>query len=207
MMGLSEFLAEAHTKMSEVELHQQLLHINESSQKMSSIIHEILLLASLRKDEVDLRPLDMSSILEAVVSRLEPAILERHAQVVLPETFPLALGYGPWVEEVWLNYLSNAIKYGGCEDEGRSPQVEIGSTVKGDGDVKFWAKDNGPGIAAERLPHIFAAGQRLDQTRVQGHGLGLSIVQRIVRKLDGHIGVESDVGQGSVFSFSLRQVK
>jgi signal transduction histidine kinase len=107
------------------------------------------------------------------------------------------LGYGPWVEEVWANYVSNAIKYGGTP-----PRVEVGATSLPDGMVRFWVRDNGPGIAPENQARLFAEFERL-QTKAEGHGLGLSIVKRIVQRLGGQVGVESQAGQGSTFSFTL----
>ncbi len=110
----------------------------------------------------------------------------------------MALGYGPWVEEVWANYLSNAIQYGG-----RPPRVELGATEQADGMVRFWVRDNGPGLTPEEQARLFTPFTRLDQVRAKGHGLGLSIVRRIVEKLGGQVGVESEVGRGSVFTFTL----
>jgi signal transduction histidine kinase len=69
--------------------------------------------------------------------------------------------------------------------------------------ARFWVRDNGSGITPEDQVRLFVPFTRLGPARVGGHGLGLSIVQRIVEKLGGQVGVESQVGQGSVFSFTL----
>ena len=69
--------------------------------------------------------------------------------------------------------------------------------------IQFWVQDNGPGLTAEQQSQLFTQFTRLHQVRVEGHGLGLSIVQRIVTKLGGEVGVESVVGQGSRFWFTL----
>jgi signal transduction histidine kinase len=69
--------------------------------------------------------------------------------------------------------------------------------------VCFWVRDNGAGLTAEEQSRLFTPFARLDQVRAKGHGLGLSIVRRIVEKLGGQVGVESEVGRGSVFSFTL----
>ena len=102
---------------------------------------------------------------------------------------------------LWVSYLSNAIKYGG-----QPPRVELGATVQADGMVRFWVRDDGPGLTPEEQARLFIPFTRLDQVRAKGHGLGLSIARRIVEKLDGQVGVESEVGQGSVFSFTLSSV-
>lgn len=69
--------------------------------------------------------------------------------------------------------------------------------------VRFWIEDNGPGLSAVDQSRLFAPFTQLDHSRSEGHGLGLSIVQRIVEKLGGSVGVESNVGQGSTFWFTL----
>jgi signal transduction histidine kinase len=118
------------------------------------------------------------------------------------------------VEEVWVNYLSNAIKYGG-----QPPRVELGSSLQDPplagggptaqsapsetGWVRFWVRDNGLGLTPDEQGRLFTLFTRLEQTRVKGHGLGLSIVRRIVDKLGGEVGVESEIGEGSTFWFTL----
>jgi len=69
--------------------------------------------------------------------------------------------------------------------------------------VRFWVRDNGPGIAPDDQARLFAPFTRLDQARAEGHGLGLSIVRRIVEKLNGQVGLESELGRGSLFFFTL----
>ena len=64
-------------------------------------------------------------------------------------------------------------------------------------------KDNGDGISDEVVGTLFTEFTRLGRTRAQGHGLGLSIVKRIIEKLDGEVGLESQVGEGSTFFFTL----
>jgi signal transduction histidine kinase len=157
-----------------------------------------LLLAGVRKAEVQLEPLDMATIVAEAQNRLVGMIEDYQAKIVLPDTWPVANGYGPWVEEVWANYLSNAIKYGG-----QPPQVEVGANIEANNTVRFWVRDNGPGIKPEKQAQLFIPFERLGQTKIKGDGLGLSIVRRIVKKFGGQVGVESEPGQGSLFSFTL----
>ena len=69
--------------------------------------------------------------------------------------------------------------------------------------VRFWVRDNGEGLTEEAQAKLFAPFTRLEQMRTQGHGLGLSIVHRIIEKLGGQVGVASERGQGSTFFFTL----
>ncbi len=116
----------------------------------------------------------------------------------MPPSWPIAVGYSPWVEEVWVNYPSNAIQYGG-----RPPRVQLGAKQQKNDLTLFWALDNGRGLTQEEQGRLFTPFPRLDQVRTTGHGLGLSIARRIVEEMGGQVGVERQVGQGSVFYFTL----
>lgn len=179
--------------------------IAKTGNKMAEIVDALLLLASVRSMEaVEIKPLDTAVLVQNAWNRLTGS-QEAAAELVLPENWPTAVGYAPWVEQVWVNYLSNAIKYGG-----QPPSVVVGAeimTKAGNGarpSVRFWVRDDGKGLSVEEATKLFQQFARLDQhTAVQGHGLGLSIVQRIVEKLDGSVGVESEPGVGSTFYFTL----
>jgi two-component system sensor histidine kinase/response regulator len=201
IVGFADWAKKDHATMPDEELQECLHAISQNGRRMNSIIEGLLLLAGVRKMEGEMRPLDMADIVAEAQQRLAHIVEAHQAKIILPDTWPVALGCGPWVEEVWANYLSNAIKYGG-----RPPRVELGATVRSDGMVRFWVRDNGPGISAEAQARLFTPFTRLDQVRAQGQGLGLSIVRRIVEKLGGQVGVESEVGRGSVFSFTLPSV-
>lgn len=105
--------------------------------------------------------------------------------------------------QVWTNYLSNGLKYGGD-----SPLLELGAEKLADGMVRYWVQDYGNGLTEEARKTLFIEFSRLDEVRVEGQGLGLSIVRRIVEKLGGQVGVESEdiSGKGSLFYFMLPSV-
>ena len=178
--------------------------IARHSARMSNIIDELLLLASLRKiEELELLPLDMSSIVSEALDRLDYLIKQHQAEIIAPDgaSWPVAMGHAPWVEEVWTNYISNAVKYGGSP--AAPPRVTLGYAREPDGMVRFWVRDNGPGLTPEEQARLFSVFTQLDRARAKGHGLGLSIVRRIIEKLGGRVEVESEVGKGSTFSFIL----
>jgi PAS domain S-box-containing protein len=198
LIGFSKLLEKNYAKMVDEKLSEYLEIIAQNGRKMSNIIEELLLLASVRKEDIQAEPLPMSSIVAEAQARLNDVIKEYEAEIVQPESWPLAMGYGPWIEEVWANYISNAIKYGGAP-----PRVELGATERSDGQVCFWVRDNGRGLSPEEQARLFTMFTRIDQVRAKGHGLGLSIVRRIIEKLGGEVGVESEPGQGSIFKFTL----
>ncbi|MEE8392663.1 MAG: ATP-binding protein [Anaerolineae bacterium] len=191
-------LEEEDDALTNEELRLYLQKIVRTGRKMSNIVDELLMLSAVRKAEVKTTPLDMAHTVAEAQQRLAHMIEKHQAEIIVSDDWPQVLGHGPWIEEAWVNYLSNAIKYGG-----QPPRVELGATAQPDSMVSFWVRDNGPGIPPEAQARLFTPFTRLDQVRANGHGLGLSIVQRIVEKLDGQVGVESKVGQGSTFFFTL----
>jgi PAS domain S-box-containing protein len=172
---------------------RQILNIaGRSTHKALNIVHELLLLAGVRQmEEVPLTPLDMSPIVQEALDRLVYMIREYDAHITLPTRWPQAVGYAPWVEEIWTNYISNAIKYGG-----EPPQITLGADPPQDGMVRFWVRDNGPGIPSDKQARLFVPFSRLDQAQSKGHGLGLSIVMRIVERLGGEVGMNAGRGRG-----------
>lgn len=200
IIGFAEILQRDYDTIALEEQKYYLDIIGRNGRRMNNIINELLILASVRKLEVELQPLDMASIVWEVQQRLFSVIEEHGAEIITPVVWPVAMGYSAWIEEVWANYLSNAIKYGG-----RPPRVELGATPLPDGKIRFWAQDNGQGIKPEEQAQLFTPFTQLRQIRARGHGMGLSIVRRIMEKLGGEVGVESEgvPGQGSTFSFTL----
>jgi signal transduction histidine kinase len=200
VIGYAEVLEEDFAALPAEQMRTYLHTITKNSRKMSTIIDALLLLAGVHKAGVTLESLNMTDIVTQAQQRLAPLLDEYQPEITLPASWPTALGYGPWVEEVWTNYISNAIKYGG-----RPPRLELGAEVQSNGMVRFWIRDNGPGLTTEEQRRLFTPFTRLDQVQVKGHGLGLSIVRRIVEKLGGEVRVESAgiTGQGSTFSFTL----
>jgi signal transduction histidine kinase len=79
----------------------------------------------------------------------------------------------------------------------------LGAEDPGNGVIHYWVRDNGPGLTQEALERLFTPFERLDQVSLEGHGLGLSIVQRIISKLEGQVGLTSQAGEGSTFWFAL----
>ena len=120
----------------------------------------------------------------------------------LPDKWLPAVGYAPWVGEVWLNYLSNAFKY--C----RPPvELELGSSMDGPDSVRYWVRDNGTPLTKKEQERLFVPFSRLHHDQVDGHGLGLAIVRRAVAKLGGIAGVDTPDSGGNRFFFTLPIVR
>ncbi|HNT75342.1 MAG TPA: histidine kinase N-terminal 7TM domain-containing protein [Anaerolineae bacterium] len=211
LIGFSTMVEQRFAHLQPEKVLEHVQRITQIGNKITNIINELLLLSSVRKmEQVECQPLDMQAVVAEALERFEVQIDETHAQIQVASEWPVAVGYAPWVEEVWVNYLSNALKYGGRPEAHTPPHVELGFSPLNSGtpenpksEILFWVRDNGPGLSAEAQSKLFAEFTRLEQTRAKGHGLGLSIVRRIVEKLGGAVGVESFEGQGSTFWFTL----
>ena len=172
--------------------------ILKTTLKMHSIIDELQRLAWIRKDKIEIAPIHMHDHVDQALNRLQNMIDEYKPEIQMPDTCPTAQGYGPWIEEVWMNYLGNGMKYGGSP-----PLLTIGSEDQGNGYIRFWVRDNGDGVSPEDQARIFERSVQLGNKGNDGYGLGLSIAKRIIEKLDGEVGITSVDGQGSEFYFTL----
>jgi signal transduction histidine kinase len=199
VMILTSNLINRIPNLTPEELKEYLGQIRSTAYQMNAIINNILLFAKVSKAEAQLEPIDMAQVVENVVKRINVIVKERQAQIDLPEHWPAVIGYAPWIEEVWANYLSNALKYGG-----QPPQIELGASIQTDGMVRFWIRDHGPGIPTEKQAELWQPYNQINPGRDSNHGLGLSIVHRIVEKLGGQVGFESETGKGSLFFFTLK---
>lgn len=178
--------------------------VERTGKQAAGIINALLLLAGVsRQANVEIHALNMARIVDKVLQSLAEQITLSGARIDVSTEWYTAMGYRPWIEEIWMNYLTNGLKYGG-----QPPILQLGADLQESGEmVRFWVRDNGPGLTTEAQAQLFTPFTRLHKNRAEGHGLGLSIVQRIVEKLGGHAGVESAVDQGSVFYFTLPQAK
>ena len=198
IVGYADFLVTALDDLPADKVLDIAKTIRQAGLKGAIIVDELLLLAGVRKQNVTKKPLVMTKIIEQVQQRLILMVEEVQAELILPETWPTAIGHAPWVEEVWVNYVSNGLKYGGDP-----PRLVFGATPQPDKMIRFWIRDNGPGLSLDKQATLFTEFTRFDEVRAQGHGLGLSIVHRIAEKLGGEVGVESMIGEGSTFYFTL----
>lgn len=199
LTGRIELMELTHETSDAEHRRHQIEEAIRSARRLNAIIEDLLVLSGVRRQTMQPVPLDMAAIVREALDRIDDLVRRCEASVTLPSTWPVALGHAPWVVHVWANYLSNAAKYAGPQARitvGSSPGTSPGRT-------RFWVADQGPGIEKEIGERLFAPFTRIPSSRVTGHGLGLSIVRRIIEKLDGCVGCDSTLGQGSRFWFEL----
>ena len=200
ILGFAEHLDQAGGEMTAEERREALEAIAKSALKMRSIVEGLLLMEEARRSDVPSAPLDLGAIARECLEGLAHEATRLGAHVRLADAWPPARGHAPWVEQVLTNYVSNALKYGG-----RPPEVEIGAEPAGEGRVRVFVRDNGRGLTPEEQRKAFAPFTRLAANAESGHGVGLSIVRRLVERMGGEAAVESGGahGPGCTFSFTL----
>lgn len=167
--------------------------------KMDQTLDALIMFARAREsEEVECTSVDMHQLVHNVKDQLIYMLNQHRATVTIQDDIPHAYGHAPWIESIWINYLTNAIKYGGVP-----PSIEIGGVRQSDDTVYYWVKDNGNGLTPQQQEKIFLPFSRLQERKAEGHGLGLAIVRLIARRMGGEATVNSFPGRGSTFGFIL----
>jgi signal transduction histidine kinase len=187
------------------EMRLRLLrNIKQSTDRMSALVTDLLDLARLREDRLDLniRSVDLQALAAGVVSLMRPLLDAKGQRVELATSSPSPVVPGDFrrLERVLLNLLGNANNFAPA---GTVIRVDIRDDKK---EATIAVRDAGPGIAAEALPHLFEQffTERTSSSRHNiGVGLGLPIAKGIVEAHGGRIWVESAIGAGTTVTFTL----
>ena len=174
--------------------------ILRGAQRMNVMIQDLVDAARFEGGQLTLerRPVDLRNYLDNLLQRSALSMEVERVTLDLPADLPPVAADYNRIERVFTNLLSNAMKY---SDPGTPVRV---CARQLDGDVEVRVSDRGRGIPAENLPHLFERFYRVTGGRnIEGLGLGLYITRLLVEAHGGHIRVESELGQGSTFIFTL----
>lgn len=199
IIGFSEILIAAWGEFTKETELSYLERIAQNGRKLNDVVKELLLFASLKKEDIEKTSVNMRNVIDNACKRFGFQTEEQSVHINIDENIHNCLGYAKWIEEVLYNFISNAIKYGG-----EPPIIDITSEKLENGYIKYSVADNGEGVPDELIPVLFEEDNALKNKMIKGNGLGLSIVKRIVEKLDGYVSVESEIKKGSIFSFFLK---
>ena len=200
LVSLSELIKLRLSENDMTDVPEMIGLVYDQSKKMVGIIDGLLMLSRIRKEDIIQIPIDTGEILNEVFKRLDSEIVKRKATIEKSDQWPKVMGHPQWIEEVWVNLVSNALKYGGTP-----PVLKLGCEKVTSSSYRFWIQDNGNGLPEPSLKKIFKDFERLGIKDSDGYGLGLPIVKRIFEKLGGEIIATSSnlPGEGCVFSFTL----
>jgi light-regulated signal transduction histidine kinase (bacteriophytochrome) len=113
LADVAETMEANYATMSGAELKKYSQVIAHSAHQANNIIQELLILATVRKETIKAKRLDMAHIVSRAQHRLADLIAKYQAELTLPPAWPVTLWHAQWVEEIWINYISNGLKYGG----------------------------------------------------------------------------------------------
>lgn len=170
------------------------------TEKMSGLIEDLLALAQVSRQELERTVVDLSAVAAAIVADLRQAEPERRVEVVVQER--LVVSADPRMLEIALsNLLGNAWKFTSKQERAR---IEFGAFEQ-DGDLVYVVRDNGAGFDSKHAGKAFQPFQRLHADRdFEGTGIGLSIVERVIRRHGGAARIEGEPGKGAAVYFTLR---
>lgn len=184
---------EAEEKNTE-NTSEKLKLIRDNVEKMDNLIGGILNYSTINKNEHQTGDIDVNIVLKEVLSSIS---LPENISVNLPSDFPIVKADKPRLKELFLNLIDNAIKFNDKENG----VVEIGFEDESNS-WKFYVKDNGKGIERAYFDKIFKPFQKLSSSS-NSIGMGLSLAKKIVLAYKGKLWLESELGRGSVFYFTI----
>jgi two-component system phosphate regulon sensor histidine kinase PhoR len=202
--GYIETLVDGHQDMPLADRERFMKTIQRHTERLNSLLEDLLTLSrlesinpGLRRESTDLAPL-LKNILEDY--RARPAAAEHTFSAAMDPAISSLLIDPLKITQVLENLIDNAVKY-----TPKGSRIDVSTTLR-ENRVEICVRDNGPGIPDADLPHIFERFYRVDKGRSRekgGTGLGLSIVKHIVQLHGGQVRVESKLGQGTAFYFTI----
>ncbi len=176
--------------------------IADATNKMQRLLNELLELSRVGRMKNDSVNVPFAEVVDEAIELVQGRIMECGITVHTDSNLPSVYVDRPRMVEVLQNLIDNAAKFMGDQKE---PRIEIGHHGMEDGRTIFYVRDNGKGIAPEHFERVFGLFNKLDP-KTDGTGIGLALVKRIIEVHGGRIWVESELGKGSTFFFTLSQL-
>jgi PAS domain S-box-containing protein len=178
-----------------------LQRIRKGGQRMGDLIDDLLAFSRLSRQSMNRHQMDTGKLTQEVLVELKPLMEGRQIEIKAGN-LPACAGDRALLRQVWINLISNAIKY----TQGRDLAIiEIGCS-RNKGEDVFFVRDNGAGFDMKYVNKLFGVFQRLHRAdEFEGTGVGLAIVQRIVHRHGGRIWAEAEVDRGATFHFTLEE--
>jgi signal transduction histidine kinase len=197
--GYANVLSQDYGPRLDAEGQRYLAKLVEGAHKMGRLVDDLLSLSKIRRQDLALEATPLDALLRQVVEELAQECSGGKIEWRIGKLFSAECDPG-LMKQVFVNLLSNAVKYSGKREH---PVIEVGQTMQKNERVVF-VRDNGAGFEMQYADKLFGVFQRLHKAdEFEGTGVGLAIVQRIIRKHGGRIWAEAELDRGATFSFTL----
>jgi light-regulated signal transduction histidine kinase (bacteriophytochrome) len=198
--GFSRLMMDGYGSQLDDEGRRMLNVIHDETLRMSRLVDELLAFTRLGQQQMESSTVDMTALARDVFDGLQALEPERQLQFNL-QSLPPAFGVSAMIRQVWVNLISNAVKFTRDRPIG---VIEIAALVGEDGQWVYHVKDNGAGFDMRFANKLFCVFQRLHGAdEYPGVGVGLALAQRIIQRHGGRIWAEGEVGKGATFYFTL----
>jgi len=197
--GFVSILVEDYEKALDAEGKRICGIIQSNATKMGQLIDDLLSFSRLIRSEFKHSKIDMDSLVKSVIADFEVQqdLSQKNVHI---HDLPQTSGDKNMIKQVWINLISNALKY---SSKNEHVQIDIGS-YPDQNEIVYYIKDNGVGFNMEYVHKLFGVFHRLhSMNEFEGTGVGLAIVQRIIKRHRGRVWAEGEVGKGATFYFSL----
>ena len=200
MYGYAELVVKDYGPKLDHEGIQYLKRISKNAARLELLVRDVLAYSKVAKEDVRLTRVELRVFVPWLMGQM-PELQRPDIKLTIAPHLPDVLGHEAYLSQIFTNLAGNAIKFA---RPGVPPAIEIGATVD-NGVARLTVTDNGIGIDPAHFSRIFEIfGRVYPDKKFEGTGIGLSIVKKAVQRMGGTIGVESALGEGTTFWFTLR---
>ncbi|MDB6055686.1 MAG: putative Histidine kinase [Verrucomicrobiales bacterium] len=198
MQGYSEILSKDYADKLDEEARYLLERIEKGASRLDSLVQDVLTYSKVAKEELVMHPVALDTLVPEVIQ----AFNFETASIVVEHPLPKVYGHEAFLSQIFSNLVTNAVKF---KPSSRKAEIKVrAETVQEK--VIIWVEDNGIGIEPTHFDRIFTIFGRVHaDKKYDGTGIGLSIVKKAVERLGGQIGLESELGKGTRFWFTLKK--
>ncbi|MDB5323446.1 MAG: putative two-component system sensor histidine kinase [Phycisphaerales bacterium] len=200
--GMTTMLLMKHREKFDEDVVHRLERIQKNVKMETDLISELLELSRIKTRRQKMEIVDIRALVQDLTGIFEDDLRSRRIQILIDTELPLIHGEKSRLRQIFQNLIDNAIKYMG---DGLTRQIRIGCNVRPQ-EAEFYVSDTGIGIEADEMSKVFVIFRRGRNTvaqNVAGKGVGLASVKSIIETYNGAIWVQSQVGQGSTFRFTI----
>ena len=174
--------------------------LKDNVQRMETLIKDLLELSRAGKVAGEPETINVDELIDEIYSELKHHLDEKNISMNITKPLPVITGDRVRIRQVFLNLISNAIKF---IDPAKEAIIEIGASTGSNGLCRYYVRDNGIGISSDHHDLIFKEFHRVKDIDTEGTGIGLAIVKKIVEHYNGKIWVDSEPGAGSTFYLEI----